>query len=103
MPEIGEDISIQNATFAWSTSEVAPSAAARSFRLCVQGSLSFRRGRINLVVGPTGSGKTSLLMAFLGTIWLCILTCIPEYCWQVKCTSLEKAPGRESPFRDHWE
>ncbi|KAJ7747993.1 hypothetical protein B0H14DRAFT_3096981 [Mycena olivaceomarginata] len=26
----------------------------------------FQRGRINLVVGPTGSGKTSLLMALLG-------------------------------------
>jgi ABC-type Mn2+/Zn2+ transport system ATPase subunit len=62
------DISIQNATFAWSSSEVTSSAAARSFRLQIEGSLSFRRGRINLVVGPTGSGKTSLLMALLGMI-----------------------------------
>ncbi|KAJ7440383.1 hypothetical protein FB451DRAFT_1058899, partial [Mycena latifolia] len=28
--------------------------------------LLFQRGRIYLVVGPTGSGKTSLLMALLG-------------------------------------
>ena len=26
----------------------------------------FRRGKINLIVGPTGAGKTSLLMALLG-------------------------------------
>ena len=26
----------------------------------------FKRGCINLIVGPTGSGKTSLLMALLG-------------------------------------
>ena len=26
----------------------------------------FKRGKVNLVVGPTGSGKTSLLMALLG-------------------------------------
>ena len=39
----------------------------RRFVLNVDGEVLFRRGRINLVVGPTGSGKTSLLMALLGT------------------------------------
>ncbi|EED81004.1 predicted protein, partial [Postia placenta Mad-698-R] len=28
--------------------------------------LVFKQGRINLIIGPTGSGKTSLLMALLG-------------------------------------
>ncbi|KAL0950639.1 hypothetical protein HGRIS_007427 [Hohenbuehelia grisea] len=38
----------------------------RAFVLRVESELIFRRGRINLVIGPTGSGKTSLLMALLG-------------------------------------
>ena len=29
--------------------------------------VQFKRGHINLIVGPTGSGKTSFLMALLGT------------------------------------
>lgn len=28
--------------------------------------MTFKRGAINLVVGPTGAGKTSMLMALLG-------------------------------------
>lgn len=28
--------------------------------------VQFKRGHINLIVGPTGSGKTSFLMALLG-------------------------------------
>ena len=38
----------------------------RTFTLRVPGDLVLQRGKINLVVGPTGSGKTSLLMALLG-------------------------------------
>ena len=34
--------------------------------LRVDGEVVFKQGCINLVVGPTGSGKTSLLMALLG-------------------------------------
>ena len=34
--------------------------------LHIDDELFFKRGKINLVVGPTGSGKTSLLMALLG-------------------------------------
>ncbi|KAJ3531222.1 hypothetical protein NM688_g7605 [Phlebia brevispora] len=35
------------------------------FRLRVEGDLVFKRGSFNLITGPTGSGKTSLLMALL--------------------------------------
>ncbi|KAI0351013.1 multidrug resistance-associated ABC transporter [Trametes cingulata] len=38
----------------------------RKFVLNIDGELLFKRGKINLIVGPTGSGKTSLLMALLG-------------------------------------
>ena len=34
--------------------------------LRIPGELCFLRGKINLIAGPTGSGKTSLLMALLG-------------------------------------
>ena len=34
--------------------------------LHVDEDLFFKRGKLNLIVGPTGSGKTSLLMALLG-------------------------------------
>ncbi|KAI0373552.1 P-loop containing nucleoside triphosphate hydrolase protein [Pilatotrama ljubarskyi] len=39
---------------------------SRRFVLNIDGELLFKRGRINLIVGPTGCGKTSLLMALLG-------------------------------------
>ncbi|KAF7348331.1 Multidrug resistance-associated ABC transporter protein [Mycena sanguinolenta] len=39
---------------------------ARFFVLKIDDEVLFQRGRINLVIGPTGSGKTSLLMALLG-------------------------------------
>nr|GAT43346.1 predicted protein [Mycena chlorophos] len=63
-------IGLQDAHFTWSRD--APSEAdgtatpSRRFVLKVPGKLVFKRGAINLVVGPTGSGKTSLLMALLG-------------------------------------
>lgn len=33
-----------------------------------QGTLKFKKGKLNLIVGPTGSGKSSLLMALLGAL-----------------------------------
>ncbi|EIM89359.1 P-loop containing nucleoside triphosphate hydrolase protein, partial [Stereum hirsutum FP-91666 SS1] len=42
------------------------------FALRIEQELMFKKGVINLITGPTGSGKTSLLMAFLGE-----MRCIP--------------------------
>lgn len=36
--------------------------------LRIENELTFKQGYINLIVGPTGSGKTSMLMALLGTM-----------------------------------
>ncbi|VDB86203.1 unnamed protein product [Peniophora sp. CBMAI 1063] len=55
------NIGIRDASFTWSTS---PSPNA--FTLRVPGSLTFERGKINIITGPTGCGKTSLLMVLLG-------------------------------------
>ncbi|KIJ38934.1 hypothetical protein M422DRAFT_33000 [Sphaerobolus stellatus SS14] len=61
-------IGFKDATFLWQKGvddgNLTPSS--RDFRLRVDGELTFKRGCINLIVGPTGSGKTSMLMALLG-------------------------------------
>ena len=62
-------IGFQNASFTWSNDDVNDGALTPSrhkFTLRVDGELLFRRGCFNLIIGPTGSGKTSLLMALLG-------------------------------------
>ncbi|KAF5311665.1 hypothetical protein D9611_009497 [Ephemerocybe angulata] len=60
-------IGFRNASFTW-VPERSPGTPASSsqFKLTVPGELCFAKGKINLIVGPTGSGKTSLLMALLG-------------------------------------
>ncbi|KAJ7700269.1 hypothetical protein B0H16DRAFT_1642910 [Mycena metata] len=53
-----ERIGFRNATFAWSKEDdggVTPSR--KQFTLRIDGELLFERGKINLVVGPTGSGE----------------------------------------------
>jgi ABC-type multidrug transport system fused ATPase/permease subunit len=61
-------IGFSNATFTWHdkmyTRYLTPSR--RSFRLRIEGDLFFEKKKINLIVGPTGSGKTSMLHALLG-------------------------------------
>ncbi|GME70934.1 unnamed protein product [Ambrosiozyma monospora] len=54
-PKVG----FENATFAWDTEEDA------TFKLHDL-NISFKVGKLNLIVGPTASGKSSLLLALLG-------------------------------------
>ncbi|KAJ7236948.1 P-loop containing nucleoside triphosphate hydrolase protein [Mycena rebaudengoi] len=71
-PVVDERIGFRNANFSWSkdtNGSLTPSR--RNFLLRIEEELIFERGRINLVVGPTGSGKTSLLHALLGEMhWI---------------------------------
>ncbi|KAJ6567145.1 P-loop containing nucleoside triphosphate hydrolase protein [Mycena capillaripes] len=61
------EIGFNNATFSWSTDDSTSSEPnQRCFLLQIDGPLFFKRNCINLIVGPTGSGKTSILMALLG-------------------------------------
>ncbi|KDR83062.1 hypothetical protein GALMADRAFT_57261 [Galerina marginata CBS 339.88] len=66
--KIADGIGFNNAEFAWSKVTVSgtESPPSRSFRLRSDGLVAFKKGSINLIVGPTGSGKTSVLMALLG-------------------------------------
>ena len=68
-------IGVRNAAFTWTNenhgistpvSPGTPGRSRRNFVLRVDGEVQFKRGHINLIVGPTGSGKTSFLMALLG-------------------------------------
>ncbi|KAJ7130893.1 hypothetical protein C8R46DRAFT_659815 [Mycena filopes] len=70
-----ERIGFRNATFAWSKdaeeADGTLTPSRRQFTLKIEDEVLFERGKINLVVGPTGSGKTSLLMALLGEMhWI---------------------------------
>ncbi|KAH9829649.1 uncharacterized protein C8Q71DRAFT_887891 [Rhodofomes roseus] len=70
-------IGVRNAAFTWTQDDsVAPASGLgrRHFKLRVDGDVLFKRGCVNLVVGPTGAGKTSLLMAILGEMHYVPLT-----------------------------
>ncbi|ESK84755.1 hypothetical protein Moror_568 [Moniliophthora roreri MCA 2997] len=59
------DIGFRNASFSWSSSPGSETPNSRRFILRIEDELLFKKGVINLIIGPTGSGKTSLLMALL--------------------------------------
>ena len=63
-----DEIGFGRANFSWTSEKedgsVTPSR--QTFRLRVDGEVRFHRGAFKLIVGPTGAGKTSVLMAVLG-------------------------------------
>ncbi|KAF8671537.1 P-loop containing nucleoside triphosphate hydrolase protein [Rhizoctonia solani] len=60
-------IGFHNATFTWTKRPtLASTSSTRNFKLVIDQELLFHRGKINMIVGPTGCGKTSLLLALLG-------------------------------------
>ncbi|KIJ38938.1 hypothetical protein M422DRAFT_258345 [Sphaerobolus stellatus SS14] len=63
-----EVIGFKDATFVWQkvTDDGSETPSSRSFKLKIEGELAFKKGCINLIIGPTGCGKTSMLMALLG-------------------------------------
>lgn len=58
-------IGFEHATFSWGGKDMTDQTAADAFKL-MELDLKFRVGQLNVVAGPTGSGKTSLLMGLLG-------------------------------------
>jgi ABC-type multidrug transport system fused ATPase/permease subunit len=62
-------IGFNNATFTWEERRVdsqPKNTRNRDFKLRIDSEVMFEQGAVNLIVGPTGSGKTSLLFALLG-------------------------------------
>jgi ABC-type multidrug transport system fused ATPase/permease subunit len=59
-------LGFQDAEFTWAASDGSATPGRRPFRLRVAGTLAFPRGAFSIIVGPTGAGKTSVLMALLG-------------------------------------
>lgn len=62
-------IGFDNATFTWGGQDAKHSYGQTGFRM-IGLDLRFVVGRLNIIAGPTGSGKTSLLMALLGEMTL---------------------------------
>ncbi|EEQ89112.1 ATPase [Blastomyces dermatitidis ER-3] len=71
-------IALENATLSWGSASthakpgsppVQGDTSGESFRL-INMDVSFRVGQLNVIAGPTGSGKTSMLMALLGEMTL---------------------------------
>jgi len=79
-PDIAPDvIGFNDAAFRWANAQPSSGASTprssigstsghHSFHLRIDGTLTFKRDALNLVVGPTGSGKTSLLLALIGEL-----------------------------------
>jgi ABC-type transport system involved in cytochrome bd biosynthesis fused ATPase/permease subunit len=64
--DLGDNVIGINAShFSWQEHRVN-TPGNRRFRLKIDGMLRFQPGTVNLIVGATGSGKTSLLSALLG-------------------------------------
>ena len=58
-------VGFDHATLTWGGKDTDDPDSVKAFRM-IGLNIRFVVGRLNLVVGPTGSGKTSLLMALLG-------------------------------------
>lgn len=62
-------IGFRDATFIWGSKDAVAEDGSMAFRL-LDIDIDFRLGKLNVITGPTGSGKTSLLMALLGEMTL---------------------------------
>lgn len=58
-------IGFKDATLAWGSKDAVAEDGTKAFRL-LDLNLSFKLGKINIIAGATGSGKTSMLMGLLG-------------------------------------
>lgn len=93
----GDDrLGFGRAYFSWKSSEpgsdgTSTSRRKREFQIRIEDELIFKRNCINLVVGPTASGKTSLLMALLGTASFHLMKCL-----------IDRSNSRRNAFHSVW-
>ncbi|KAI1125126.1 multidrug resistance-associated protein [Nemania abortiva] len=62
-------IGFHDATFIWGSKTAVAADGSVAFRL-MDLNIDFKVGKLNIIGGPTGSGKTSMLMALLGEMTL---------------------------------
>ncbi|CAM1507870.1 Fc.00g047180.m01.CDS01 [Cosmosporella sp. VM-42] len=62
-------IGFKNATLIWGGKDTVAEDGSRAFRL-LDMNVDFKLGKLNIIAGPTGSGKTSMLMGMLGEMTL---------------------------------
>ncbi|KAI1145683.1 multidrug resistance-associated protein [Nemania diffusa] len=62
-------IGFRDATFIWGSKNAVAADGSVAFRL-MELNIDFKIGKLNIIGGPTGSGKTSMLMALLGEMTL---------------------------------
>ncbi|KPM40774.1 ATP-dependent bile acid permease [Neonectria ditissima] len=62
-------IGFSNATLIWGGKDTVAEDGSRAFRL-MDMDVNFKLGKLNIIAGPTGSGKTSMLMGLLGEMTL---------------------------------
>lgn len=62
-------IGFKDATFIWGSKDSVADGGTVAFRL-LDMNIDFKIGKLNIICGPTGSGKTSMLMALLGEMTL---------------------------------
>ncbi|KAJ2996301.1 hypothetical protein NUW58_g1011 [Xylaria curta] len=62
-------IGFRDATFIWGSKDAVAADGSVAFRL-LDLDIDFKIGKLNIIGGPTGSGKTSMLMALLGEMTL---------------------------------
>lgn len=62
-------IGFRDATFIWGSKNAIAEDGSMAFRL-LDMNVDFMIGKLNVITGPTGSGKTSMLMALLGEMTL---------------------------------
>ena len=76
--QLGEDnidengvrrIGFENTNLIWGGRDIVAEDGSRAFRL-MDINVDFRIGQLNIIAGPTGSGKTSMLMGLLGEMTL---------------------------------
>ncbi|KAJ7164189.1 hypothetical protein C8R46DRAFT_901348, partial [Mycena filopes] len=100
--EEDDRVGFRDAAFSWANDDdenanananadgtLTPSSHGHRFILRIEGELLFKLGGFNLVVGPTGSGKTSLLMALLGEMHMIRSSPASRSSW----FNLPRAPG----------
>lgn len=90
-----QDIGFGRADFTWAKDKATQGQEAQGFRLHIEDDVVFQRGAVNLITGPTGSGKTSVLMALLGEMHLVPLN-------QASWVSLPKDGGVAYASQESW-